>query len=1161
MSLVQLHKNYCTSVLLSLLILWCLPVQGNLDHRTDRPLVEILEAISERFQVFFAFDSEVLAGIDVPFTLEAEDELEESINKALSTTDLRYKYLGSKYYVIFRSANNNKRIKKLERKIRQIQRLERSGDFTVNLANRDPAKRLTTIGRTVRSMTILEKTISGTVTDVNGDPLIGATVQAKGTSVGTVTDLDGAFSLSVPDDVNILVVSFIGYSTTEVEIGDMATLTIIMSEDVSQLEEVVVVGYGTQERKDLTGSVASVGSKEITSLPTVNVATSLQGRASGVAVTENSGRPGASAKVIIRGLGTVGNSDPLYVVDGQITNDINQINPNDIATIDVLKDAAAGAIYGARAANGVVLITTKRGQAGATRISINSYYGIQTVDPNKVEFANAEEYVRMHNEGRAFNGLDPLFTESPESFRGKSTNFWELAFRDGLISDNNISISGGNENSTFLVSAGYLNNRGVQLGQAYERYSLRLNTDHNLNKWLKIGQSLQVSRANTDVTGGTGSFGLVMNGAKTMTPTIFPEILPDGSFNGPTRPGEQAGFATFNPKQVVAEHDNMTKSWQMLGNIYADVTLLPGLSFRTTLHGNFLFSDNTNWAPQLVAGNSVGNSTVLSRNNSTRFNWQIDNILTYAKNFGLHEVSVLAGFLAQEDQFETLGSSIQDFLDESVNVISGGNPSTLLGSGRKFDWSINSYIGRINYSYDDKYLFQANVRRDGSSRFGESNRWGVFPSFSAAWRLSKEDFFTSELFDEFKIRASWGQLGNDQIGLYAFTSALNLSQNYTLGASQSILPGAAPLSLANPDIKWEETSQLNFGVDLGLFENRLFINADWFQKKTSDMLLQVPVPASSGFTAAPFVNAGEVKNTGFEFMASYRNVGDELTWNLGINFTTLDNEVTALGAGESIILGNPANGGYTIADVGTPVFAFYGYEAIGIYQNEAEVQADNALSSVREEYDPGAGPGSIRFRDIDGDGLITAEDRTVIGSPYADITYGINFTAEYKGFDFTAFLQGVQGNDIMISPNDNFQNQPGGRLQYNTRRWKQDGDTNDPVLWGWQGLKNASGGRDGRVSSAQVFNGSYLRGKNFVLGYTLPDATSQSIGLHRVRFYISTKNLFTIWDRPEYNNFFDPELGLEGGAGNDGESGGFGKFNLNATPQPTTYLFGLNIDI
>lgn len=1129
---------------------------------TDRPLSEVLDEMSEKYQVFFAFDAELVEGISVSFAVNTEEKLEVAINRLLVATDLRYKYLGSKYYVIYKNdKTGNRTARKLERKINQIQDLEKTGKLSLQPAAGEQSKRLTSISRAVAVMKIVEKTITGSVANEAGEPLAGATVLAKGTRQGVLTDNMGRYSITVPDNVTALVISYIGYAPQEVEIENRTVINVVMADNVSLLDEVVVVGYGTQERKDLTGSVASVNSRDITALPTTNAATALQGRAAGVAVTENSGRPGAPSRVSIRGVGTVGNSDPLYVVDGQITSDINQINPNDIASMDVLKDAAAGAIYGARAANGVVLITTKRGQAGATRISFNSYYGTQQIDPNRVRFVNAEEYVRMHNEGREFNGLPLLFTESPESFRGRSTNFWELAFQDGFITDNNISISGGNETSTYLLSVGYLQNEGVVIGQNYERYTMRLNTDHKLAKWLKIGESLQVSRANSVGIGGNGSFGSVMNGAKTMAPTIFPEILPDGSWNGPTRPGEPAGFATFNPRQVVAEQENLNKTWQMLGNVYGEIEFFEGLTFRTTFHGNFLFNDGTNWAPQLVAGLSVGNPTILSRNNSTRFNWQIDNVLSYSNTFGKHSISALAGFLAQEDVFESLSVSIQGFPDEGVNVINGGTPSTLLGNGGKEDWAINSYIGRINYSYDGKYLLQANVRRDGSSRFGPENRWGVFPSFSAGWRVSQEDFFNVSFIDELKFRGSWGQLGNDQIGLYAFASAINLSQNYTLGASQAILPGAAPIALANPDIKWEQTTQLNFGVDLGMLNNRLFVNIDWFQKDTDDMLLRVPVPASSGYTTAPFVNAGAVRNSGLELMATYRKATGAFTWDLGMNFSTVNNEVLALGNGEAVILGNPANGGYQIADVGTPIYAFYGYRATGLYQTQAEVEADNALSSERTEYDPGAGPGSIRFEDIDGDGLITAEDRTIIGSPYPDFTYGINFRAEYKGFDLTIFLQGISGNEIMISPNDNFENQPGGRLQYNTRRWKQAGDTNDPVLWGWQGLKNASGGRDGRISDAQVFDGSYLRGKNVMLGYSFPSSVTDKIGFSRIRVYLSTKNLFTIWNRPEYNNFFDPELGLDGGAGNDGEAGGFGKYNLNAVPQPTTILGGINLDL
>jgi len=1119
------------------------------------PLTKVLQEISQRFQVFFAFDADMVAEIDVPFSFEAEEALENTINRALSSTDLGYKFLGSKYYVIFKKDQKaDKSLRKLERKINQIRELEKRGKISLNPMSNDPRTRIAGINSAIIRMEVPVRTITGFVKDDEGNPLIGATVLAKGSSSGTTTDIDGSFSLSIPDDATTLVLSYIGFESMEVEIDGRSELAITMKLNISSLEEVVVIGYGTQQRKDLTGSVASIDNADITALPAVNAATALQGRAAGVNVTEASGRPGAGSKITIRGIGTVGNSDPLFVVDGQITSSISHVNPNDIATIDVLKDAAAGAIYGARAANGVVLITTKRGQSGKTSVSINSYYGVQTVDLDKVQFLNAEEHVRLSNEGRAFDGLPPLYVDAPEFFRGKSVDYWKLVYRNGFISDNNVSISGGNENSTYLFSIGYLKNQGVNIGQDYERYTMRLNSDHKLTNWLKIGESLQVSRSNSVNIGG------VTTGAKEMSPTVYPEILPDGSFNGPTRLGEAAGFGTFNPRHIVAEHENLTKTWQMLGNVYAEIEFFKGLTFKSSLYGNFLFDDGTNWRPQLVAGLSVGNATTLSRSSNTNFDWQFDNILSYSKTVDKHTFSVLGGFLAQEGRYEFLNASVGGFPDESVNVISGGDASTLLGGGGVEDWAINSYVGRINYSYDGKYLFQANVRRDGSSRFGPSNRWGVFPSFSAGWRISKEAFFNIPAIDDLKLRASWGQLGNDQIGLYAFASAINLSQNYTLGVNQTILPGAAPVALANPDIKWEQTSQLNFGLDIGLLKNRLFVNLDWFQKETQDMLLQVPVPSSSGYTTAPFVNAGSVRNTGFELMTSFRKPIGEFQWDIGLNFSMVKNEVTELGNGEAIILGNPANGGYQIADVGTEIYAFYGYKATGLYQTQAEVDADNALNP-EGPYDAGAGPGAIRFEDVDGDGLITSEDRTVIGSPYPDFSYGLNLGANYKGFDFTIFLQGIQGNDIMISPNDNFENQPGGALKYNITRWRQAGDTNDPALWGWQGLKNASGGRDGRISDAQIFDGSYLRGKNIMLGYTLPNDFVEKIGLSRLRVYLSTKNLFTIWNRPKYNNFFDPELGTDGGAGNDGETAGFGKYNLDAAPQPKTILFGVNIDI
>jgi len=1126
-------------------------------NQVRQDLGQVIQQIGDEKEIDFLYETDLLANKKVEGEIDFSLELERLLASILTPHQLVYDRINDNTFAIVPKTEPIKPIK-LSPNIDLSSSVvsEQSRQASKAVWHHDPDKI-----DVFQMMRKIEIEVSGQVTSADGDVLEGASVRMKNGTIGVLTDSEGRYSLTLPDEAEAIIVSYLGYETQEIPINGRSVIDITMQESESSLEEVVVIGYGTQQRKDLTGSVASVNAEEITSLPVTNVATALQGRAPGVSVVENSGRPGAASRVNIRGVGTVGNSDPLYVIDGQITNSINQINPNDIASIEVLKDAAAGAIYGARAANGVVLITTKRGTAGQTRVSVNSYYGIQTVNPDRIEFVNAEEFVRMQNEGRAFNDLPSLWNEPPEAFRNMSTNFWDLVWQDGFISDNIVSISGGNENSTFLLSLGYLANEGVQIGQNYERYTLRLNTDHNLAKWLKVGNSLQVSRADEVAIGGTGSFNRVTIGAKEMAPTVFPEILPDGSFNGPTRPGEPAGFATFNPRQLVQEWDQLTKTWQLLGNVYAEVQFFEGLTFRSTFHGNFVLNDATSWQPQLIAGNSIGDNTSLSRNTNTLFNWQIDNILTYNTSFGEHELTVLGGFTAQEDRFEVLNASVQNFLDESVQVLNGGDPETLNANGFIQDWAINSYIGRINYSYADKYLLQANIRRDGSSRFGEENRWGVFPSFSAGWRLSQEEFFDVGFISDLKLRGSWGQLGNDQIGLYAFASAINLSQNYTLGESQTILPGAAPVQLANPDIKWEQTTQTNIGIDLGLFDNRLYINADWFQKDTEDMLLQVPIPLSSGFTQAPFVNAGEVRNEGFEFIASYRKSVGDFQWDLSVNFAAIDNEVIALGDGERIVLGNPANGGYHIADVGTDVFAFFGYVADGLYQTQEEVDQLNALSDVRDEYDPGAGPGAIRFRDLNGDGLITDDDRTVIGSPYPDFTYGINFRAEYKGFDLTIFLQGVQGNELLISPADNFEYQPGGALRYNTRRWSEDNPTNDPRLWGFQGFQNASGGRDGRISSAQVFDGSYLRGKNFMLGYTLPSAFTESIGLSRVRVYVNSKNIFTIWDRPDLNLLFDPELGEEGGAGNDGVVGGFGKYNLAATPQPVTILGGINIDI
>ena len=1001
-------------------------------------------------------------------------------------------------------------------------------------------------------------TIIGKVTSAEDETgLPGVNVIVKGTALGTVTDVEGNYSLDVPDESTILVFSSVGYTLKEVTVGSQTVIDIVMSPDLTALDEIVVIGYGTQKKSDLTGSVSSVSSDEITQLPTVNVASALQGRAAGVTVTENSGRPGSGSTVVIRGLGTVGNSKPLYVVDGQILNDgigLESINPNDIQSIEVLKDASSSAIYGARAANGVVLITTQRGAEGKTKLSYNMYYGVQqTMD--RTEWMSASEYVQNDIDLNKARGMvSPWEAEGDPSQWGQGINYWDKLWRTGSITDHSINLSGGNANSQFLVTFGYLNNKGVMIGQDFERFTVRINTDHQIGKWLKIGESLQISRGNQSAIGGTGAFNEVFLGATSMVPTIDPEKLEDGTWNGPTRLGEPNHFTVWNPRQKVAEWDWQTKKWQAMGNVYAEIQIVEGLKFRSTFNSFFAYNDGTNWSPQLEsAGGRTGNQTTFSKGTNSITNWQWDNILYYDNTFGAHHISLLGGVTSQENRYEFLNASGSHFLDENVRVINGSDIESRTVTGGIEEWSLLSYIGRLSYSFKDKYLFQANVRRDGSSRFSENNRWAVFPSFSLGWRLSEENFMQQlSGISNLKLRGSWGKLGNDQIGLYSYAATVNFNQRYTFGESQTPQVGATPTSLANTEIKWEETVQTNIGLDLGILDNKLQFVMDYFVKNTNDMLLRVPIPSSSGYSASPFVNAGSVQNKGWEFSAIYKNVSGNFNYDIALNLSGIKNEVTSLGQGQRIITGHNsgASNGNLIVDEGTEIFAFFGYVADGLYQNQAEIDAVDALNPERE-YDPGAGPGAIRFKDIDGDGLITDADRIVIGSPYPDLTFGLNFNASYKGFDFTLFFQGVVGNDILQDNSDSYQMQPGSRLIYNLNRWFKEGDTNDPVLWGVNGFNNASSGRDGRTSSIQVFDGSYFRSKNIQIGYTLPETLTSKAGISRLRVYISTKNLFTIWNRDDYNLVNDPELGSEGV--------GFGMYNFTTTSQVKTYVVGLNI--
>jgi len=982
----------------------------------------------------------------------------------------------------------------------------------------------------------LAQTISvkGTVTDESKLPMPGVSVVVKGTTKGTTTDFDGNFTLEVPAKAT-LSVSFIGYHTQNVAVGTQNQLTIVLKEEQEQLDEVVVVGYGTVRKKDLTGAVTSVSNKALKEKPIANAGEALQGRAAGVQVT-SAGKPGDNVSFRIRGISTINNSEPLLVIDGVPTDlGINALNVDDIENIDVLKDASATAIYGSRGANGVVLITTKKGKSGDGKLSFSSNVALQQA-ANLPVMLNAREFASFHNEMIAnYNrtpGVSPL-TQRPDFANpndwGEGTNWLKALFRPAFMRNYSLSYSGGNDKSNYYVSGGVFDQDGIILNTSYRRYTVQFNGESRVKPWIKFGNNLTLSHDEKK----SGDYNIRMAMASLPTQPIYNE---DGSYSGPDSPAHQYSDIRNVVGTALINGQNTTKGYNILGNIFAEITPIKHLVFKTTGGLDFKYWDNRSFSPKYnwkPIPNPLSN-LYQDANKSTTLLW--DNTLTYTNTFAQkHFLNVMVGTSAQNNVYSKINASVSNFLSDQQNQLSKGLENPTVG-GTMNDWAILSFIGRLNYTYADKYLLTATVRRDGSSRFSKENRWGTFPSFSLAWRASNESFFPkNDYVNDVKLRVGYGMTGNQGgIDNYAYFTKLRTGQ-YVF--NNNLVSTLYPHVMPNPNVKWETVEQFNGGIDLALLKNRLNLTFDAYIKNTSDMLVPMAVSVSSGYSDinVPSINAGKVQNKGVELTVSSVNVNKkDFQWNTDVNVSFNRNKIVKMNDGVPLFTGFEAFlTKLQILSEGHPVNSFYGYVMNGLFQNQAEV--DNYATQVEN----GTAPGDVKFRDLNNDGVINADDRTYIGNPFPEWTFSMNNNFNYKNIDLQIFLQGVAGNDI-YNANRIWQegmSVPQNQIAKVKDRWTGEGTSNS-IPRAIYGDPN----QNTRHSTRFVEDGSYLRIKNVTLGYTLPKEVTQKFHTDMLRIYLSCQNLYTF---TKYSGM-DPEVGTGGVDG-------------GTYPVTRTVSFGLNV--
>lgn len=982
------------------------------------------------------------------------------------------------------------------------------------------------------------KTVTGTVTDVSGEPIIGANIRIKGTTTGTITDIDGNFSIEAKPQ-SVIEVSYIGYLTQETVINNQKSIRFLLKEDTKTLDEVVVIGYGVQKKADLTGSVANINTEKLNTQSNANIGQALQGKIAGVDIVSQGGAPGSGTRIMVRGIGTLNNASPLYIVDGMYMNSIDHINPNDIASIDVLKDASSAAIYGSRAANGVIIVTTKEGSntEGKPIIDLSVNLGISTAS-KFLDMLDAKGWAEVTTIARQAIGKPAL--DMATDLANKPDNDWQdIMFRPALMQNYNLSVKGGGKYSTYYTGLGYFNQDGIVKGTNYQRYNIQSKNDYKRGIF-SAGTNLIISFSHDkplhqELRGGM--IGTILQSVPTLEKY---DDTREGGYGGTY--GDVVNIP--HPLAIIDDNimDRYNENVKIFANLYAQIELFKGLKYKLNLTPDFSFERYKNYLNKYDFGLATNSITQLTERQRRRRNILVENLLTFDRTFGEHKISALAGYTYQDSRFRHI-QAYGEGLPQGLEEIDAATTNRS-NEGNSWRSVLTSILGRVFYSYQNKYLFTATIRRDGSSKFGKNNRYGYFPSFSLGWNVAEEKFMENvHWLDQLKLRGGYGVLGNQEIDNYQYSSTITTGINYPDG-NGGLLQGAFPKNFANPDIKWEETAMTNVGIDFMAFNNRLSLTADYYVKNTKDILLTVPIPISSGGANDPIRNAGKIRNNGFEFNLGWMDQPNpDISYGINLIGSFNKNKVIAMGSESGSIKGGSTNQNITTSETkaGYPIGGYWLISTAGYFNSQEEV---DAYAKDGKKIQPAAEPGDIKFVDANNDDVINDDDRVFQGSPFPDFTFALNGNMRYKNFDLSIGLQGVLGNKIYNATRQTLEDVTKGSnflascLDYWTPENK---NASHPRLT-WDDPN-----RNTRAESDRYLeNGSYLRLRSVQLGYTFPQTWFKG-AIQHARVYINAENLFTITSYSGYS----PDV--------NADNANYRGFDNFIYPTNRTFMLGLNV--